>query len=170
MTTLFAWFKARVENIAVLLLTAMFLSFILQIFTPYVINEPLGWTLESCLITWLWVVFWGGAFLLRDQDHVKFDIVYLNVSPGIRRILALITAVAILTGFAAALPAAADYIAFMKIERSSILQIRLDYVFSVYLIFAISLIVYYVIRTIQLLRGAEPDATNSSTDAGKIQS
>ncbi len=36
-------------------------TFILQIVTRYVINHPLGWTLEACLTLWLWLVFWGGG-------------------------------------------------------------------------------------------------------------
>ena len=54
----------------------MFASFIIQIATRYVFNAPTEWTYEVILITWLWAVFWGAAFLLEDKDHVKFDIIY----------------------------------------------------------------------------------------------
>ena len=66
----------RAEDVAVALLTAMFLSFILQIVSRYVVRQPLGWTLEACLLAWVWLVFWGAAFLVRDRDHVRFDIFY----------------------------------------------------------------------------------------------
>jgi len=156
-----AWLRRRADNVAVGLLTAMFLSFVLQIFSRYVVNHPLGWTLEACLVTWLWVVFWGSAFVVADHDHVKFDVLYVHVGSKARRIFALISAVAITAGFLSSFSGAIDYITFMKIEKSSTLRIRLDYVFSVYGIFAAAIIVRYGWRTIQLLRGANPDVVES---------
>jgi C4-dicarboxylate transporter, DctQ subunit len=151
------WLQARADNVAVGLLTVMFVSFILQIVSRYALDYPLGWTLELCLTTWLWGVFWGSAFCLADRDHVKFDILYLSGGPRIRRTLALVSAIAILVGFVAALPATFDYITFYKIKKSAVLHIRLDYVFSVYGIFAVAVIVRYALRAIRILRGRSPD-------------
>jgi len=153
-----AWLRRRAENVAAGLLAVMFLSFLVQIFTRYVINYPLGWTLEVCLTAWLWLVFWGAAFTLDDRDHVKFDLFYLAGSRKARRVLALVSAVAILGGFLAALPATYDYISFYKIKKSATLHIRLDIVFSVYGIFAVAIIARYGLRAWQLIRGADPDA------------
>ena len=66
----------RSEDVMVGLMVIMFASFIIQIATRYVFNAPTEWTYEVILITWLWAVFWGAAFLLEDKDHVKFDILY----------------------------------------------------------------------------------------------
>lgn len=151
------WLQDRADNVAAGLLAVMFLSFIVQIVTRYVLNAPLGWTVELCLTMWLWVVFWGSAFTLTERDHVKFDLLYLAGSPKVRRVLALVSAVAILAGFVAALPATIDYITFYKIKKSATLRIRLDYVFSVYALFAIAIIVRYGLRAIHLIRGGEPD-------------
>jgi len=43
------WWQARADDVAVGLLTAMFLVFVLQITSRYVFNAPLEWTLEACL-------------------------------------------------------------------------------------------------------------------------
>ncbi len=151
------WLRRRADNVAVGLLTAMFLSFVLQIFFRYVLNHPLGWTLEACLMTWLWVVFWGSAFLVDDRDHVKFDMFYLSAGPRLRRVFALISALAVLAGFGGSFPGSLDYVTFMKIETSSTLGIRLDYVFSVYVIFAAAIVVRYGLRAVRLIRGRDPD-------------
>ena len=152
------WLRNRADNVAVGLLTAMFVSFLLQIFFRYVVNQPLTWTLEANLLFWLWTVFWVSAFLLRDRDHIKFDVFYLGAHPTVRRIFALISAVAMIVGFGVAFPASFDFISFMKIESSSSLHIRLDYVFSAYLLFAAAVIVRYAIRVINIARGRDVDA------------
>lgn len=151
------WLRARADNVAVALLTAMFVTFVLQIFTRYVINYPLGWTLEVCLTTWLWLVFWSSAFVLKERDHVTFDLFYITASDRVRRIFALVSAAAILAGFLAALPATIDYITFYKIKKSATLRIRLDVVFSVYALFAVAVIIRSAMRVWFLARGGDPD-------------
>ena len=141
---------------AVGMLTVMFLTFILQIASRYVFNNPIGWTVELCLTMWLWVVFWGSAFCLADRDHVKFDMIYQAGNPRVRRAFAVLSAVAIIIGFLAALPANYDYITFYKIKKSATLRIRLDFVFSIYGIFALAVIMRYSARLVALLRGADP--------------
>jgi len=156
------WLRARAENVAVLLLTAMFLAFVVQIFTRYVMNNPLGWTLEACLTTWLWLVFWGAAFILDDRDHVRFDVLYLWVGARMRRAFALASALAILAGFAASFPDSLDYITFYSIKSSSTLRIRLDIVFSVYAIFAVAVIARYALRAVALIRGEPLDTIDGT--------
>lgn len=159
------WLKARADNVAVAMLTVMFLTFILQIVARYVLNYPIGWTVELCLTLWLWGVFWGAAFCLDDSDHVKFDILYHAGSARMRRMFALVSAVAIIVGFVAAMPATWDYITFYKIKKSGTLRIRLDYVFSIYAIFAVAVIARYALRAFALVRGKTLDEGDKDTAA-----
>ncbi|MEP0519195.1 MAG: TRAP transporter small permease subunit [Hyphomicrobiales bacterium] len=154
----------RAEDIAVALLAAMFSAFVLQIVSRYVIREPLGWTLEACLLTWLWLIFWSAAFLVRDKEHVRFEILYVGAGPRLRRVFGLISAVALVAAFGISFPATYDFISFMKIEKSSTLGIRLDYVFGIYLLFAAVIVLRYSWRAIKALRGAalEGDGANDS--------
>jgi TRAP-type C4-dicarboxylate transport system permease small subunit len=161
------WLQDRADNVAAGILAVMFLSFMLQIVSRYVFNAPIGWTLELCLVTWLWLVFWTSAFCLRDSDHIRFDMIYLACSPRVRRIFALVSAVAIVAGIAAALPATFDYITFYKIKKSTMLRIRLDVVFSVYGIFAVAVIARYALRAWQIARGADPDAGGASPNTAE---
>jgi TRAP-type C4-dicarboxylate transport system permease small subunit len=153
-----AWLHRRTENVAAAILAVMFLSFMLQVVSRYVFNSPIGWTLEVCLTAWLWLVLWTSAFNLRDADHVRFDMIYMAGNRRVRRVFALVSALAIVAGFVAALPATMDYITFYKIKKSSTLRIRLDVVFSIYAVFAIAVITRYALRAWQLARGDDPDA------------
>lgn len=151
------WLRARADDVATALLAAMFFAFLLQIVTRYVFNNPLGWTQEVCVTTWLWLVFWGSAFVLREQDQVRFDLLYNSVGLRMRRRLALVSALALAAGFGASFPATLDYITFYKIKSSPMIGIRLDVVFSVYAFFAVAVIVRSILRVIQILRGRPLD-------------
>jgi len=152
--------RARVLalDIAALMLGALFVVFLIQILSRYVFNAPALWTLEACLTLWLWVVFWGGAFVLQEKDHVRFDVLYVAVGRDLRRVFAMVSAVAIGGGMLAALPATWSYITFYQIKRSAVLGIRLDIVFSIYGIFAAMLVIRYFWRAILVARGADPEA------------
>jgi C4-dicarboxylate transporter, DctQ subunit len=139
------------------LLAAMFIIFLIQIGARYLFNVPALWTLEACLTLWLWVVFWGGAFVLQERDHVRFDVLYGAVNKRVQRAFAFVSAVAIAGGMLAALPATWSYITFYQIKRSTVIGIRLDIVFSIYGIFAIMMVVRYAWRAWLLARGADPE-------------
>jgi C4-dicarboxylate transporter, DctQ subunit len=165
MQEVLAWLRARADNVAVGLLTVMFVSFVVQIVSRYVLNAPIDWTLELCLTTWLWVIFWESAFLLNDRDHIRFDLFYVMAGRRLRRLLALLAALAIIVGFVAALPATWGYIGFEKIRHSDTLHIRLDYVFSIYGIFMLATIARYGWRLWRLMRGDDLDAPTPDTHA-----
>jgi TRAP-type C4-dicarboxylate transport system permease small subunit len=148
-------------DVAAIMLGALFVVFLMQIAARYVFKAPLLWTLEACLTLWLWVVFWGGAFVLREKDHVRLDILYSAVGLRLRRLFAFVSAVAIGGGFLAALPATWNYISFYEIKRSSVIGIRLDVVFSIYAVFAVSMILRNLWRAVLIARGADPDVLDA---------
>jgi TRAP-type C4-dicarboxylate transport system permease small subunit len=149
--------KGLAEDVGAALLALMFATFLVQIGSRYVFNAPASWTLEACLTLWLWVVFWGCAFVLGERDHVRFDVLYVAVSRSMRRAFALVSALAIAGGMLAALPATWSYVTFYEIKRSAVIGIRLDVVFSIYLVFAVAIIARYIWRARAIVRGGDPD-------------
>ena len=157
-----AWLRRRAENVLAALLGIMFVAFILQIVFRYFFNFPVGWTTELTLVAWLWMVLWGSAFVLKESEEIRFDLVYSAVGPLARRIMAILMAAALVALYAISLPATVKYVSFMKVERSSHLHIRLDYLYSIFVIFAVAVIVRYVWILWQLLRGKDPEASDSA--------
>ena len=145
------------EGVVAAMLAAMFLTFVLQIFSRYIMNEPFGWTLEVCLTLWVWLVFWGCAFVVRHDEHVAFDMLYRSVRPRTRRIFALLGSAAIVIGLAASFYPTWDWIDFLKIKKSAILKIPMRTVFSIYAIFLISAIVVYGWRFVRIVRHGLPE-------------
>jgi C4-dicarboxylate transporter DctQ subunit len=151
------WLRRRAENVAAVLLLAMFLCFILQIVARYVFNYPLGWTEEVSVLCWIWCTLWGAAFVLRERDEVRFDLIYSNSSAQTRRVFTIVTGIATILLFGIAMPAVWSYVTFLKVERSAYLGIRLDYLYSIYLIFSVAVIVRYAALTWRAIRGRPPD-------------
>lgn len=165
MRTRLDWWQARADDVAVGLLTAMFLAFMLQITARYVVNYPLPWTLELSLTTWLWTVFWASALCLRNQDHIAFDMVYNHVRPGLRRVFGAISALAIIVAMLVSLPATWDWVSFLTIKKSATLRIPLAYVFSLFLLFMVGTIVIYALRLRQIFRDElEPARTDAAPE------
>src|SRR5258708_30273730 len=100
------WLRRRAENVTVALLSVMFASFILQIFFRYVLNNPIGWSEEVIITTWLWTVLWGAAFILSEKDEIRFDIIYSTLSERARRICTVITGVVLIFLYGVSMPAA----------------------------------------------------------------
>lgn len=158
--TIARWLRCRAENVAVALLTVMFATFIIQIFSRYVLNYPIGWSEEVVITTWLWTVLWGAAFVLSEREEIRFDIIYSNLSERIRRIFTVITGVVLVLLYGISLPAAYSYVSFMKVERSAYLHVPINYMYSVYLIFAVACIVRYCWLVYQAIRGEKSPETD----------
>ena len=153
MQTRTPWWQARADDVAVGLLTAMFLTFVLQITARYVFNAPLEWTLELCLTLWLWTVFWGSSFCLRNDDHIRFDMLYHAVSKPVRRVFAGLSAAVIVVAMLAALPGTWDFVSFLTIKKSASMRVPLAYIFGIYLVFMVAVVAMYGHRLVQIFRG-----------------
>ncbi len=159
------WLRRRAEDLLAAMLAVMFLAFLLQIVFRYLLNFPVGWTSELTIIAWLWGVLWGAAFVVKEREEVRFDLIYGALGARTRRISGICTGIAIVVLYAVSLPATVDYVRFMKVERTAYLKIRFDHLFSIYVLFVAAVIVRYVWILSQLLRGKDP-ARVDSTAAG----
>jgi len=160
-----SWLRRRADDIAVALMALMFVSFLLQIGFRYFLNQPLGWTDEVTVLCWVWAVLWCAAFVLSDQDEIRFDIVYGVVSPGTQRVFRATSSIAIVLLFLVSLPASWNYVTFMKREHTAYLHMRFDLLYAVYVIFAVAIILKHVGLAWRAIKGAPPDAGNMSDNA-----
>jgi TRAP-type C4-dicarboxylate transport system permease small subunit len=150
------------EAVAALLMAVIFVAFMAQITLRYLFNWPVGWTTELSLACWLWLVLWGAAFVLKDHEDIRIDLFADRASRPTRRVVGAIGAVSLIVLFGMSLPATWSYVTFMKVEKSSYLGVRMDVMYSIYVVFVVAVIAR-CIR--QLIRGpAEPssDATSAS--------
>jgi TRAP-type C4-dicarboxylate transport system permease small subunit len=138
------WLERRAENVMAGLLGLMFAAFLVQIVFRYFFSFPVGWTSELTVATWLWLVLWGSAFVLKEKEEIRFDLLYSAVGRRARRVMGILAALALVVLYGMSFPATWSYVTFMKVERSSYLHVRLDWMYSIYLLFVVALIVRYL--------------------------
>ena len=157
-----AWLRRRAENVAAAMLAVMFAAFVIQIVFRYFFNFPVGWAAELSVVMWLWLVLWGAAFVLTDEEEIRFDLLQASVGRRARIVMGIVSSLALVVLYGASLPATYSYVTFMKVERASYLKIRMDWLFSIYVIFLVAVIVRYLWLLSRLVRGRDPGAPDST--------
>jgi C4-dicarboxylate transporter DctQ subunit len=158
------------QAIAAAMMAAMFATFILQIVVrysarlewlpqrfPFLDPSLYGWTLEFCLLLWVWLVFWGNAFVVREQDHVTFDILFQVAGP---RILSLE-------------PTWSKF-HILRLKKTATLSnlfgdwVRMRDIYSIYIFFLIAVSIRYVVVVYRAIRyGLEEPIYESLEDRTK---
>jgi hypothetical protein len=76
--------------------------------------------------------------------------------------------VALIALYGVSLPAVVDYVTFMKVQRTAYMGIRFDYVFAIYVLFAVATILRYAwILWTALRRPAADIAGEKNTGPGR---
>lgn len=167
------------EAIAAIALAAIFIVFLLQIFTRYsgklsqwmpVENlsvwmseiEPLRWTVYLISLLWVWLILLGCSFVVRERDHVAFDILYQAAPPRLRKIMTLLGTIILIAVMLISLPATWDAIManrLMDLKKLQTLRlpmtgdkIAIKWLFFPYLVFMAVLIIRSISRIFVELR------------------
>ena len=168
-------FSHAAEAVAAAMMATMFMTFVLQIVVRYsarlewlaerfpLLDPTLyGWTLEFCLLLWVWLVFWGNAFVVQDRDPVTFDILFFAVRPSIRRWFIVISAVAICVAFVLSIEPTWSKFFILRLKKTATLStvfgdwIRMRDVYAIYIFFLIAVAIRYAWAAYRAIRyGAE---------------
>lgn len=153
LSLVFKVLRRGADLIGALMFLAIFLAFLLQIVARYFLNWPLGWPDEVIAILYVWVVFWGGAFMVGYDQQISFDLVQNALPAKIRKWIA--AAIFLITGllFLSAVPVTADYVVFAHRQTTAVLELPLSIVYVPFLLFLAVWSVRLGLRLSALLRG-----------------
>ena len=159
-----SFLRRLADGVAAALLAVIFVAFILQIALRYLFDWPVGWTAELSVICWLWLVLWGAAFVLKDDEEIRIDLQAQLLGPRAGAAIQVLGAIGIVVLFGMSLPAAYEYVRFMKVEKTSYLHVRFDVLFSIYILFSVAVIGRHLCNLVLLLRG-KPSASSGSASS-----
>jgi C4-dicarboxylate transporter DctQ subunit len=163
-----SWLRRRAENVAAALLATMFFVFVLQIVFRYLLNLPTGWAHEVTVMAWLWLVLFGAAFVVREDEEIRLDIIYSASPARVRRVMQVVAAASLVVLFCVSLPAIIDYVLFMKVQKTAYLKVRFDWLFSIYVVFALAMIVRYLWLGWQAIWGRPPQDHDPTTASSGV--
>jgi TRAP-type C4-dicarboxylate transport system permease small subunit len=124
--------------VAAAMFAGVFLVFCAKIIMRYAAHDEMPWADEVSSILFIWIIFWANAFILRDADHIRFDLVYHAVPPAARRAMALARAVLLGGLFAYAAPTTISYLIFLWREQTPVLGLPLDEVYAIFGVFVLT--------------------------------
>ncbi|MDQ0315195.1 TRAP transporter small permease [Amorphus orientalis] len=142
------------EFVGVAAYVAIFATFILQIVVRYVFRSPLGWPDEMIATLFVWVVFWGGAFMVPYRKQIAFDLLYRAFPPRLRLISDCVTLLVTAGLFLAALPVTADYIVFADRMKTPVLDIPMSWVYAPMALFLLATAIRMLLEARRVLTEA----------------
>ena len=128
----------------------LFLTFIFQVILRCVFNKPLTWSDELIVILYVFSMFWAGAFLLKEKDHVMLDLIYEHLPAQGRRAFSVAYSLIIGGLFLYAVPESYSYISFMMREDTPVLGVPFGLVFAPFMLFLLSIGIAYLHKLIVL--------------------
>lgn len=180
---LLVFLRRSVELFIAALMALMFLTFILQITIRYTarlewVAEALpvldpsryGWTLEFCLLLWVWIIFVGCAVVVRDSDHVTFDILHNHVRHNVRRWFIIFGSMVIAVGLVMSIEPTWSKFHILRLKKTATLSglfgdwIRMRDIYAVYFLFLIVVSIRYAGAAWRALRQTPSSSTNNGTD------
>ncbi len=84
------------ETLIAVILGLMTLVTFANVIARYVLNANILWALETTVFLFAWLVLLGASYCVKVRAHLGVDVVLNMVSPGMRKVLALISVAACL--------------------------------------------------------------------------
>jgi len=172
------WSNRFVNFILALTLATIFITFLSQIFARYAPKlgtfipvdsvalwldsvEPIGWTVNLISLLWVWLVFLGCAFVVRERDHVVFDVFTQAMSPRWSLICKNVVALTVLSAMVWSFVPVWEAIfgsRLMDLKKIQTLRIpitgdkiAIKWLFAPYVILMVALVVRYIFLLVQAL-------------------
>ena len=151
------WARRVADLVGAALFAALFVVFLVQIGARFVFNRPLPWTDEAAVVLYIWVILWAAAFIVREREHVAFDLLWNAAGRRTRRAMR-IAGHLMLGGLAAwALPGCWDYVQFMKREGTPVLGLSFMLVFLPFVALLVSIVLRSAWATWRAANGHDLD-------------
>lgn len=131
---------------------AVFAIFIYGVLLRH-LGHPQSWVDESVTILSAWLVFWTSAFVLRWSEFISFDMLFRALSPRGQRISMVTASLIFVVVIGWCFYGIVDYVMFMRLSVTDMLVIRMDYVYSIFVIFLAGICLRLLILCWRLIFG-----------------
>lgn len=130
----------------------MFLAFILQIFSRYVLTKAWVWPFEITVLGFVWTIMFGACYALYRKDMIDFPIIYDGLSAQWKKILTVIGNLVFFVLMALAIVPVYEATSFLYIQKSSVLRIPFNIFFAPFLFTLLYFTAYSLYELIKTIR------------------
>lgn len=148
-----------------LLMAAMVLNVLWQVFTRFVLKHPSSFTEESARYMMIWLGLLGSAYAVGQKSHLALDLITARLEGASKRrselfihSIVLVFALTVLVGGGGRL----SWIQLSLGQRSAALQMKLGYVYLALSLAGIFIAIYSVLAIVDTLRRRSDAAHPSS--------
>ena len=138
-------------------------AIVIQVFYRYFLNISFEWPFELSIYAYIWTLYLGAAWGVREGHHVKFNILYDKLPPKIQKTVNIVFNSITTAVFILIFRPVWEYNLFNYRIKTVALKIPWTYVFMVFSIFLILTIIHnieYIICDIKfLLNNKDTDRT-----------
>ncbi|MCU6707929.1 TRAP transporter small permease [Paenibacillus sp. J5C_2022] len=109
-----------------LMLGAMSIIIVVQVFCRFVINFPLAWSEEAARYLMVYTVFLGAPLAIRNHKMIAIEIIVESVSPKVRKVLRILISLISIVFFVILLFKGVDMLDVVSRQSSASLGINMD--------------------------------------------
>lgn len=142
------------EYLSMMALIVCASAIVIQVFYRYVLNISLDWPFELSIHAYIWTLYLGAAWGVREGYHVRFNILYDKLPFKVQKMVNIIFNTTTTVVFILIFWPNWDYLLFNYRIKSVALKIPWTYVFMVFPIFLILTIIHnikYIVDDIRSL-------------------
>lgn len=144
------------EWICIVLLIAMVIVVVLQVFFRYCLNNPLTWTEELSRFIFIWLIGMGCGYCITKDDHVKVEMLVDMMPTKVQKIIGIIMDVLPLIAFAYLIPFAWKFTVAQHKIRSTALHLKYSFVYGACFVCAILIVIHLILKLVLMLdKGTE---------------
>lgn len=122
----------------------LFVTFCVQVFFRYVLNDPLPWAYEVTVIAYMWTIVLGACLAQRRDEHVKFTIVGDLFPKKVQLITNIIGNLIIAACLCMLVVPSIKYLIKIVYEKTTYLRLPTYWAKSPFILFIVVNIVYFV--------------------------
>jgi len=124
-----SWVEKLVLAVIVLLMSVLVLVTSYQVFSRYVLNQPLRWSEELSRYLLVWIVFLGAWAALKEGRHLGMDILSRRIPPRWRPRLGVFVDAVVLAFLIAVLSIAPEILEITSRQRSAVLRVPMSLIY-----------------------------------------
>lgn len=124
------FFEFIIKRALILIMLVLIISTFLQVFTRYVLNNPLVWTEEVTTFAFIWMVFLGASVGVRKCEHFIVDIIFQLIPEKLHKSIILLGHAGVLTIALILLFAGYGFSMMGLTNVSSTLRLSMFYMYS----------------------------------------